>query len=321
MKRKGSVLSLAAMSVWMLAACTPGGGGSGSTPTAASANGTNPQPVQLRMSWWGSQVRHDATMKVIDLFQKKYPNIKVNAEYMGSEGYWDKLNTQVAGGNAPDLIQVGNNYPDYVAKGALLDISSYLGKEINMDDFSKASIDSGRLDGKLYGVVLGMNAFGVAYNTELVKKAGLQPPTDKWTWEEFGKYAADLTKALGKGSYGSVDESWLNTLYLTYFARQDNKTLYKDGKVGLDKAELEKWFTMWENFRKAGAVGPASFSAGYTESPDNSSFVQGKTALKVIWSNQVSAYQKVMKDEIKLVMPPGEVPERLRVYGCSRVNS
>lgn len=50
------------------------------------------------MMWWGSQARHDATLKVIDLFEKKNPNIKINGEYMGSDGYFDKLNTQVAGG-------------------------------------------------------------------------------------------------------------------------------------------------------------------------------------------------------------------------------
>ena len=36
--------------------------------------------VELRVAWWGSQDRHDRTIKAIELFQKKYPNIKVGTE-------------------------------------------------------------------------------------------------------------------------------------------------------------------------------------------------------------------------------------------------
>jgi multiple sugar transport system substrate-binding protein len=307
-KKKISMFVALTMLASMLAACTPGGGGGGASAPAQSASGgaapaAGDKKVELRMMWWGSQARHDATLKVIDLFEKKYPNIKVNGEYMGSDGYFDKLNTQVAGGNAPDIIQLGNNYPDYVSRSALLDIKSYLGKEINMDNFDKGSIESGAMDGKQYGIILGSNAFGIAYNTELIKKAGLQPPTGKWTWDEFGKYAQDLTKALGKGYYGAVDESKF-PLYLNYFARQSNKTLYKDGKAGLGKPELENWFTLWDNYRKAGSTPPAEFTAAYTEAPENSSFVEGKSAMHLIWSNQINAYQKLMKDEINVVLPP-----------------
>lgn len=287
----------------LLSACSPGVSSDGKPASSGTGDPDSPPKVELRMSWWGSQVRHDATMKVIELFEKKYPHIKIYGEYSGSDGYWDKLNTQISGGNAPDLIQLGNNYPDYVARGALYDISPFLGKEIDVSSFDEATVDSGRLDGKLYGINLGSNAYGIVYNTELIKKAGLEPPTGNWTWEEFGSYAKQLTEKLGNGYYGAVDESSL-PLYLNYFARQSNRTLYKDGKPGLTADDMARWFTMWDGFRKAGSVPPAEFSVSYTEQPDNSSFVQGKTAMHLIWSNQVNAYQKLMKDEINIVLPP-----------------
>ncbi|WP_159885067.1 ABC transporter substrate-binding protein [Paenibacillus puerhi] len=307
LKKNMSLLATIAMTATMLAACSPGGAKSDPAPGAGGAADSGgkaaEQNVELRMVWWGAQARHDATLKVIELFEKKHPNIKISGEYMGSDGYFDKLNTQIAGGNAPDLIQIGNNYPDYVAKGAFYDLTPFMGKEIDIADFEKSSIESGAMDGKQYGIILGSNAYGIAYNTELVKKAGMQPPTGDWTWDEFGKYAADLSKALGKGYYGAVDESKL-PLYLNYFARQSDKTLYKDGKVGLGKQELENWLTMWDNFRKAGSTPPADMTAAYTENPENSSFVEGKTVMHLVWSNQINAYQKAMKDEIKVVLPP-----------------
>ena len=53
-------------------------------------------PVELRVAWWGSQDRHNRTIKAIELFQKKYPNIKVTYEFVGWNDYWTKMTTQAA---------------------------------------------------------------------------------------------------------------------------------------------------------------------------------------------------------------------------------
>lgn len=50
----------------------------------------------LRVTWWGSQTRHDLTMAAIEKFEEKYPYITVEAEFTSWDGYWSKLATQVA---------------------------------------------------------------------------------------------------------------------------------------------------------------------------------------------------------------------------------
>ena len=32
------------------------------------------EEITLRISWWGSQERHDRTMAVIELFEERYPH-------------------------------------------------------------------------------------------------------------------------------------------------------------------------------------------------------------------------------------------------------
>ena len=39
--------------------------------------------VELRMSWWGGNGRHQVTLKAVEEFQKEHPNIKVKSEYTG----------------------------------------------------------------------------------------------------------------------------------------------------------------------------------------------------------------------------------------------
>ncbi|OYU68361.1 MAG: hypothetical protein CFE45_43170, partial [Burkholderiales bacterium PBB5] len=58
------------------------------------------------MSWWGGAARHAATLKALALFQQTYPDVKVKAEYMGFNGYLERLTALVAGGSEPDLMQI-----------------------------------------------------------------------------------------------------------------------------------------------------------------------------------------------------------------------
>ena len=44
-----------------------------------AADNTGGEQVTLRMAWWGSQQRHDATQAVIKMYEEQNPNVKVVA--------------------------------------------------------------------------------------------------------------------------------------------------------------------------------------------------------------------------------------------------
>lgn len=54
--------------------------------------------AEIRISWWGGNQRHEATLAAINAFQKANPTITVKAEYAGWDGYLSRLSTQMAGG-------------------------------------------------------------------------------------------------------------------------------------------------------------------------------------------------------------------------------
>src|SRR5690606_29976892 len=131
--------------------------GSASQPAAGNDNKDEPaEEIELRMAWWGSDARHEKALQAIELFEKQNLNIKITAEYSGFDGYFDKLNTQIAAGNAPDLIQMGGNIKEYVDKNALLDLQPYVGSILRQDDFGEGLIKKATFDGKFYGVTLGV---------------------------------------------------------------------------------------------------------------------------------------------------------------------
>ncbi|MCM2675359.1 extracellular solute-binding protein [Alkalicoccobacillus plakortidis] len=96
MKKKWLFLSASVLTASLaLAACSGGatdtGGGS-----SDGENGSDEQ-VKLRMSWWGSQERHDMTFKIIEMYEKENPNVKIEPEFTGWDGYFERMAAQAAG--------------------------------------------------------------------------------------------------------------------------------------------------------------------------------------------------------------------------------
>lgn len=66
--------------------------------------------TELRMSWWGGNARHQATLEALKRFQDQYPDIVVKGEYTGWDGHLSRLTTQVAGNTEPDVMQTNWNW-------------------------------------------------------------------------------------------------------------------------------------------------------------------------------------------------------------------
>ena len=81
-----------------------------------AADNTGGEQVTLRMAWWGSQQRHDATQAVIKMYEEQNPNVKIEAEFYDMDGYLNKLNTLVAANDVWDIFQLGGNFPTYLEK-------------------------------------------------------------------------------------------------------------------------------------------------------------------------------------------------------------
>ena len=110
----------AAATTMGLSACAPGSSGGGSQGGGGQGGGTN-----LALAWWGNPTRNKNTQAMIDAYMKANPDVKISGQPGEFNSYWDKLATQTAGGQAPDIIQMDMLYiAEYGTRGALLDLGS-----------------------------------------------------------------------------------------------------------------------------------------------------------------------------------------------------
>ncbi|MEQ8677364.1 MAG: extracellular solute-binding protein [Aggregatilineales bacterium] len=274
------------------------------------------EPVELRMSWWGNDDRAERTLAVIDLFEAQYPDIKIVGEPNGGAGdHFQILDTQLAANNAPDIVQFGGNWPDYVQY--LEPLNEYLGAQLMIDtpeQFDQtALIPATDVDGNLYAISLGTNTLTLVYNKTLIEAAGVDLPEDNMTWEEFMDYGRLLQENLPEDVYPFVDNSMNQANYLSYYYTQLGTPIWTLDDGGTSYATVESaqaWLQLWADMRDEGLIPDADTTYTYTEDgPDSSALVGGDAAMTLVWSNQVAAYQAAMTDELGLTtLPAGGEP-------------
>ena len=145
--------------------------------------------MTLSFTWWGNDVRHEITEQLIAAFEAEHENITIEPQYTDWAGYWDKLATTVAAGDAPDIIQMDEKQlSTYAANGVLLDLGD-LGAGLPTDDFPEAVLGTGALDGTQYGVPVGINTYTIMANPDLLESLGIELPDDEtWSWDDFADY-------------------------------------------------------------------------------------------------------------------------------------
>lgn len=168
---------------------------SASEQNTSSDNGAS--DATLRFMWWGGETRHKATVEAMDLFMEKNPGIKVEYEYGGFSGYFDKLLTQMAGNNAPDVVQLSyTNVIEYVTRNQLEPLSSYIDEGIlNVDKINETLLDTYKIDEDYYAIPSGINVQLLFYNKTMFDDLSVEYPTSGMTFDEVYAKAKEITDA------------------------------------------------------------------------------------------------------------------------------
>lgn len=270
----------------------------------------SPEPVELRVAWWGGEGRHALWNQVIDKFQDNYPHITVKREYTDIAAFFDKLNTQMAGGAAPDVMTMARKFSnDYIQRGQLMELDEMIqSKDLDLSNFNQQVVNSGIFNGNNYMISMGSIVSGTFYNSGIFERAGVEPPKFDWTWDDFIAKSIELQKALPKDVWATGDYSMDEYEFRAFYLSRSKDMYTTDGKLGFDKQDLIDWLTIWETLRKAGATPPPEVQAEYpAEIPENGIFGLGKVAMLMRPQNQFNANQKVMQDNVDIVrIPRGE---------------
>lgn len=278
-------LSLCVFMLLALAACGGSKGSSGAPEGTAVAPDAS---ARLDYVSWNSnqQQQNQAT---IDGFNKLYPNIEITLSYSSWDEYWNKLEAAAAANKLPDLITMHTNtiemYVNNNYMADLSDLSEYdaaFSYDLHPEDVKKLY----RFEDKMWGVPKDFDCIVMVYNKELFDEAGLEYPTDDWTWDELEAAAKALTnRSAGKYGFGARNDEqagWASFLYQT-----GGGILTDDGAGALtdDPASIramEWWIHMYENYSPP--------QSAYSESDHQTLFAAGTVAMHTIGNWDLNYY-------------------------------
>lgn len=283
---------------------------------ADGGDGSGPAEITYAL-WDKNQV--PALEQNIKDFNKEHPEIKVTIDVTPWEQYWTKLQTQASSKTLPDVFWMnGPNFQLYAGNGQLEKITD----EVDPGDYPQALNDLYSLDGTQYGVPKDFDTVALWYNKDLLAKAGVEAPTDSWTWDEFHTAAKTVSDSLkGEGVYGVVAGlSNGQSSYYDSILQAGGEILTDDGtKSGYDSPEAIKGIQFWTDLIADGSS-PSVQQLADTDA--DSWFETGKAAFfySGTWSVSRLAESDVA-DQISVAPLPKDERQATVIHGLANVVS
>lgn len=193
-------VAVAVLSMSALAACgSADDSGGGGTTT-------------LTMTVWGGDVDKKSYQERVDMLEEAHPDIKVDLQLIPSEQYEQKVQTMIAGGNGPDIMQVAEGVNVYSSKNQILPLDEYVSKSgLDLDERFGPTGTLYSYQDKVYAIPDRSGAMIVYYNKDLFDAAGVDYPTADWTQEDAQAAMEKLTvpgKQWGYGGAGWWAQWW-----------------------------------------------------------------------------------------------------------------
>jgi N,N'-diacetylchitobiose transport system substrate-binding protein len=187
-------------------------------------------------------------------FKAKHPGVDVNVQYQTWPTHLAKFDATLAGGNAPDVIEMGNTeMTKYMAAGTFQDLSASKSSFDNSSTWLAGLAASGRYNGKLFGVPYYAGSRVVTYRTDLFRAAGVR--TAPKSLAAFTAAAKALDKKYGKKGFSPVyiaGTDWYVAMSFVYdYGGTIATQISGKWKGALDSPKAIAGLTAYKNFYAA----------------------------------------------------------------------
>lgn len=217
---------------------------------------------------------------LIAQFEAENPGIQVEPRVQESyPALVQNLETQIAAGNPPAMVQVGWPYLDYVYNNLpFISVNTLVetwGGAEHLAQFPENILELTKFGETQVGMAYSLSNPVMYYNADMFVAAGLDPETPPTTWEGWLEIAPTLSEANGGipvFNFGYGADNWILQAFVE--SNGGRMLVCTDGEYrsGLDSAEAAAGLQAWADVILSGQ----SINAGYSEATP--AFIAGETA-------------------------------------------
>jgi multiple sugar transport system substrate-binding protein len=252
-----TVAGIAAVAGLALAGCTtPPSGPVTITYTNFISNGGNEENLQL----------------IVDAFQEENPDITVEVTTLPYGDYGTALQTDLAAGTVSDVFDIEySNYAQFQADGVLAELAVSA-----PDSYRQSLLEAYQTDGTQFALPSSFSDVVLYYNVDMFDAAGLDYPTNDWTWVDEQAAAEALTDQAA-GVWGDHQPVSFYEYYKALaqsggqFLNEDGTAVAFNSPEGIEAAE---WLV-----GKSGTVMPTIEQGQGTPDFDTNLFKEGKLGM------------------------------------------
>ncbi|HRU04439.1 MAG TPA: sugar ABC transporter substrate-binding protein, partial [Candidatus Brocadiia bacterium] len=153
----------------------------------------------IRFQFWGGAEELDQFTRIARAFVERHPQVRVRLSALPWGQYWAKLQTQAAGGIAPDVFRLYSGAAaEWYDRGVLLDLEPLARRDrLGLDGFYPVALQACRWKGRLLALPSDLPIRVLIYNKDLFDRAGLSAeypdPLEPMTWSRLVELGRKLT--------------------------------------------------------------------------------------------------------------------------------
>ncbi|MEE3487420.1 MAG: extracellular solute-binding protein [Bulleidia sp.] len=249
--------------------------------------------VDISISWWGNDPRHEYTLDGLDLFMQKNPDIHVSHTFGVWNGYEKRMNIMMLSSRQSDVMQVNYGWLDtYSPDGSGFYDLSTLSDVIDFSNFTDADLETGRRNGVLNALPIAYNTPVILLNKTIYDRYGLDLPQ---SWDDYFK-AAEVMSKDGIYPISMVKkQAWM--LLLAWYEQKTGVSVFsEDNKVQIDEEGVKEMLVFYKSLIDAKVMPPLDDSG--------SQFNSGESAGTMCWISDSQRYTGSDGDEIMI----GDIP-------------
>lgn len=210
LKRKALTLILFLVSLMLLVGC--------SSSETQNKNTDDKKVIKFMHLWpeGSSKAHYNIVNEIIEDFESKNPDIKVELEVLSNEQYKEKLKILSTSNELPDvgMTWAAGFLEPYVSGNKFAPLDDVVEGELK-DSFVSGTVEAYKIDGKTYGLPLELNIALIFYNKALFDKYGLSAPE---TYEQFKNVIKTFREnGVNPIALGNKDR-WTGSLWFMYLA-------------------------------------------------------------------------------------------------------
>lgn len=278
---------------------------------------------EVKLTYWGLWEEKEVMQPLIDQYQNKNPNIKIEYIKRDPQDYRNKLIVRSQQGQGPDIYRFHNTWVPEIKE-----VLSYIPNNVlSNKEFEKTFYPIFKSDLKIgdhyYGIPLMIDGLVLLYNDNLFKSAGIDKPPH--TWEDVINNISKLTVRDKEGKLATAGIAIGTASNIEHFSDILGLFIIQNGG-DLKNLDSQEAAGALESYRK------------FAEPPDNywdesmpsaiAAFAQEKVAMILVPSWQILSIKSINPELVFKAVPvptlPGGEPISISSYwveGVSRFSN